>query len=132
MQIHQFIEYTKASCLDLQFILLKTTNKARNIQKTIIFVNSISEICPLINIIVGWIKKLGYLDYCSTWIKPYHSTMSNWDKNLIAKAFLVLGDDNLTYIILVTTDIYGMRINNPDIKLVIQWDFPITFDAMIQ
>lgn len=34
--------------------------------------------------------------------------------------------------ILVATDAYGMGIDNPDIKLVIQWDFPITFDAMIQ
>ena len=62
MQIHQFLEYTKAICLDLQFIPSKTANEIRNIQKTIIFMNSISEICPLINIIVGWMRKLRYLD----------------------------------------------------------------------
>lgn len=66
MQIHRFMEYTKASCLDLQFILPKTVNKALNIQKTIIFVNPVSEIRPLINIIIGWMKKLKYLDCYST------------------------------------------------------------------
>lgn len=120
MQIHWFIEYIKASCLDLQFILSKIAIKARNIQKTIIFVNFVVEICLLINIIVSWMKKLGYLDYCSNWIKPYHSTMFDWDKNLITKAFFVSGDNNLHCIILVTTDVYGIRINNPDIKLIIQ------------
>lgn len=34
--------------------------------------------------------------------------------------------------ILVATDAYSMGIDNPDIKLVIQWDFSTTFDAMIQ
>ena len=118
--------------INLVCLLLGWPFYTRNIQETIIFVNSISKIHPLINIIVGWIKKLGYLDCCSTWIKPYHSTMSDCDKDLIAKAFLVSSDDNLNCIILVATDAYGMGINNPDIKLVIQWDFFITFDAMIQ
>lgn len=58
--------------------------------------------------------------------------MSNWDKDLIANAFLQPDDENMECTILVATDAYGMGIDNPDIKLVIQWDFPITFDAMIQ
>ena len=58
--------------------------------------------------------------------------MSDWDKDLIANAFLVPGDENMDCVILVAIDAYGMGINNPDIKFVIQWDFLITFDAMIQ
>lgn len=58
--------------------------------------------------------------------------MSDWDKDLIAKAFLTPGNDNLECTILVATDAYGMGIDNLDIKLVIQWDMPITFDAMDQ
>lgn len=30
------------------------------------------------------------------------------------------------------TDAYGMGINNPDVRLVIQWDIPLSFDSMIQ
>lgn len=77
-------------------------------------------------------KKLGYPDSCTTWIRPYHSTLSEWDKDLIENAFLMLADKNMDCVILVATDAYGMSINNLDIKLVIQWDFPITFNVMIQ
>lgn len=38
---------------------------------------------------------------------------------------------DLEYVILITTNIYNIGINNPDIKFVIQWDLPINFDTMI-
>lgn len=41
MQVYQFIKYLKLSCLNLQFVFLKTSKKIKNIQKTVIFVNSI-------------------------------------------------------------------------------------------
>lgn len=132
MQIHRFMEYAKASYLNLQFILLKKATTAKNIQKTIIFVNSVSDICPLIYIIVSCIKQLDYPNSCSNWIRPHHSTISNWDKDLITNAFLQSSDKNMEGSILVATNAYGTGIDNPDIKLIIQWDFPITFDAMIQ
>lgn len=34
--------------------------------------------------------------------------------------------------ILVATDAYEMGIDNPDIKLIIQWDLQMSFDSMIQ
>lgn len=46
--------------------------------------------------------------------------MSEWDKNLIAKAFGKPAEENNEYIILVANDTYSMGIDNPDIKLVIQ------------
>ena len=58
--------------------------------------------------------------------------MSEWDKSLIAKAFQVNGDKNTKYTIFVATDTYSMGIDNPDIKLVVQWDLPMSFDSMIQ
>lgn len=58
--------------------------------------------------------------------------MSEWDKNLIAQAFSVPGEENIECTILVATDAYGMGINNPDVRLVIQWDIPLSFDSMIQ
>ena len=51
MQIHCFIEHTKGSCLDLQFILSKKAKEAKDIQKTIIFVNNISDLHLIITII---------------------------------------------------------------------------------
>ncbi len=58
--------------------------------------------------------------------------MSDWDKELIAKAFKINGSENTEYIILVATDAYGIDIDNPDIRLIIQWDFLISFNSMIQ
>ena len=51
MQIHRFMDHSKASCLDLQFILPKVAKEAKDIQKTVIFVNTISEIRQVIDIV---------------------------------------------------------------------------------
>lgn len=37
----------------------------------------------------------------------------------------------MEWTILIAIDAYGIGINNQEIKLIIQWDFPITSDAMI-
>ena len=132
MQLHRFMEHSKASCLDFQFILPKTAAQASDIQKTVIFVNSINEIWPMINVFVEWMRKLSYPDSCTDWIRPYYSTISEWDKEITAKAFMILGDQNHECTIVVATDKYGMGINNPDVRLVVQWDIPTTVDAMIQ
>ena len=54
MQIHRFIEYSKASCLDLQLFLPKGAQQEKNIQKTVIFVVTMAEICHIIMIIQNW------------------------------------------------------------------------------
>lgn len=77
-------------------------------------------------------KKLGYPPSSHTWIRPYYSAMSEWDKDLTATAFRTPSDQNQECVILVATDAYGMGIDNLDIKLVAQWDLPISFDTIIQ
>lgn len=61
-QFHHFIQSSKGSYLDLQFIFLLTANSAQDIQKTIIFVNIVLNIWPMIEIIQKWIKVLDYLE----------------------------------------------------------------------
>lgn len=114
------MEYTRSSCLDLQFVLPPEAKEAKDIQKTIIFVNSVSDIRNVINVSHACIRKLGYPEECIRWIRPYHSTMSEWDKNLTAEAFGKPAEDNNECVILVATDAYDMGIDNPDVKLVIQ------------
>lgn len=130
-QIHRFMAYPKSSCLDLQFILPKVAHQAKDIQKTIIFVNTVGEIRPIIEIIQAWMKQLGYPKGSDKWVRPCYSAMSDWDKSLIAKVFKTCAEENPECIIFVATDAYGMGINNPDIKLVIQWDLPMSFDSII-
>lgn len=57
--------------------------------------------------------------------------MSNWDKNLTIEVFGKLEEENNESVILVTTDTYGMGIDNPDIKLMVQWDILLLFNSMI-
>lgn len=38
--------------------------------------------------------------------------MSEWDKSFIAKAFKVSKEENNKYIIFITTDAYGISIDN--------------------
>lgn len=79
-----------------------------------------SEIRPIIEIIQAWMTSLGYLAGSNQWIQPYHLAISDWDKKLTAKAFKITGTENSKCIIFVATDAYGIGINNPDIRLVIQ------------
>ena len=44
IQIYCFMDYSRSSGLDLQFVFLPKAKEAKNIQKTIIFVNSVSDI----------------------------------------------------------------------------------------
>lgn len=85
-----------------------------------IFVNTISNIKSTITIISTWIKQLGYPDRCIRWIWPYYPTMSDWDKNLTVAAFCIPRDENLECVIFVAINAYGMGIDNPNVKLVIQ------------
>lgn len=57
--------------------------------------------------------------------------ISEWDKSFIANTFVVLGDKNTEYSIFVATDVNSISIDNPDVKLVIQWNIPLLFDTMI-
>lgn len=126
------MKYSKDSYLNLQFLLPISTKKARDLQKTVIFVNTISDIRSAIMIIQPWMKQLDYPDSYMSWIWPYYFTMSDQDKNFTVAAFCIPRDENLECIIFVAIDAYSMGIDNLDVKLVIQWDLLLSFDFMIQ
>lgn len=46
--------------------------------------------------------------------------MSDWDKDFIVAVIPILGDENMKCVILIAIDAYGMGIDIPDVKLVIQ------------
>lgn len=57
--------------------------------------------------------------------------MSDLNKDITGEIFKIDGNINTKCIIFVATDTEGMGINNPDIKLVIQWDLFMSFDSII-
>lgn len=112
--------YLKSNLLDLQFILPKIATQANTIQKTIIFVNTIVEICPIIEVIQTLITLLSYSIGSNNQVRPYYLAMSDWDKELIAKAFKISDNKNTECMIFIATNVYRIGIDNLDIKLVIQ------------
>lgn len=111
MQIHPFMKNTGASCLDL---------------------DSFTEMSRVMAIFRDWMKKKGYPAHASKWIRPYFVTLSDWTKGINSRAFGTRQEDITDCTILVATDAYSMDIDNPDVKLVIQWDNPKSFDSMNQ
>lgn len=65
-------------------------------------------------------QNLGYPPMSHNWVRPYYSTISEYDKGLTADAFYVPGiSKELECVILIATDAYGMGIDNPNVKLII-------------
>lgn len=130
--MHWFMEHLKANCLDFQFISSSTVKKASLIKKTIIFLNSLAEIWPMIKIIQDWMKLLNYSLGFDNWVKLYYLTISEYDKKLIAKVFKTIRKKYLEYMIWMTNDVYSIGIDNLDIIRVIYWEIPFNIDGMIQ
>lgn len=59
-QIYCFMKHTKSNLLDLQFILLPKAMHAKDIQKTLIFVNIVAKDLPLVEAIREWMRQLKY------------------------------------------------------------------------
>lgn len=84
-QIHYFIKHTKSNLLDLQFILSPKAMHAKDIQKTLIFVNTVAEVLPLVKAIRGWMRQLKYPQGSEEWVWPYFSIMLDLDEPLMLK-----------------------------------------------
>lgn len=93
--------------------------------------NTIPEICLIVDTIRSWIIVLGYLSKSTQWVRYYYATMPKWDKIHIAKAFQVSSDKNSKCTIIVVTNAYGIGIDNLDMRLVVQWDLILSFDSII-
>lgn len=81
------MQHAKSSLLDLQFVLPPKALHAKDIQKTLIFVNTVAEVLPLVEAIRKWMILLHYPEGSEKWVRPYFSTMSDLDKAIIAEAF---------------------------------------------
>lgn len=79
-----------------------------------------TKIYKVIRVIQCLIEKLRYPEELRKWIKSYHSTISEWDINLIAQVLSVAKDENCRCIFLQVINTYGISISNPDIRLVIR------------
>ena len=109
----------------------------KRIVKTIVYVDSIRQILKAVRALTILLIRAG----CSKTsainaIQAYHSELAESDKRRISAEFAKLDSesvlDSSIHRIIVATDAMGMGIDNPDVRLVVQWGVPPSMDALLQ
>ena len=69
-------------------------------------------------------------------IQAYHSELAESDKRRISTEFEKPDMENILnssiHCIIVATDVMGMGIDNPDIRIIVQWGLPPGMPALMQ
>jgi superfamily II DNA helicase RecQ len=109
----------------------------RRIPKTVVYVDSIKQIHDMARVLRALLIRTG----CSKTsaidaIQVYHSELAESDKRRISTEFEKPDTESILessiHRIIIATDAMGMGIDNPDIRLVIQWGVPPSMGALMQ
>jgi superfamily II DNA helicase RecQ len=107
------------------------------ILKTIVYVDSITQIMKAVRVLRMLLVSAG----CSGMaaidaVQAYHSQLSDSDKRRIATEFEKTDSESVSdssiHRVIVATDAMGMGIDNPDVRLVVQWGVPASMGALLQ
>jgi len=120
------------SMRDLLWFLPRNYQRPKDIRKTIIYMSSINEIRKALPIFRTHMRRLGYPSHATRLVRPYFSWMAEYDKIETAKAFEMRDEHCNSVRVLLATDAYGLGIDNPDVKLVIQWLVPENMESLWQ
>ncbi|RTE68121.1 hypothetical protein BHE90_017502, partial [Fusarium euwallaceae] len=105
--------------------------------KTVVYFDSIAELEAAGALLTAALMRAG----CSKTaarnaIQAYHSELADFDKTSISQEFVKpdcqRAQDSSRHRIILATDAMGMGINNPDIRLVVQWKQPATLCSLWQ
>ena len=124
------MERPRNTFLDLSGILPEVAVTGAEICKTVIFVDSITELQAMRRVILNWMRKLRYpAKKSQQWVKTYFASMAKADKTKIAADFGSLNETGNGQVcpscrILIATTAYGLGIDNPDIEQVVLWGLP--------
>lgn len=124
--------YPMASLLDLQHLLPSKASKPQDIPKTIVFVDSCATAIDAVTMFAQWMVDLCYPEMSRDWVKSYFAPMAGRDKKVIAQQFKRISTECQEPRILVSTEAYGMGIDNPDIQRVVQWLVPSSMTKIYQ
>lgn len=101
----------------------ETTPTPANIDKTVVFIDSVNQTRKLQNVMVDWLVQKGYSPQLARQtIQLYHSYLSDVDKDLIISEFQ---SEESAIRVLVSTSGMGTGMNISDVRNVIQWRFTI-------
>jgi len=109
----------------------------KTIPKTIVYVDEITQIMKVVRVLRTLLILAGCLKTAAiNAIQAYHSQLAEFDKRRISAEFAKPDTesvfDSSMHRIIVATDAMGMGIDNPDIRLVIQWGVPPSMGALLQ
>ncbi|KAL6408078.1 DNA helicase, ATP-dependent, RecQ type [Ilyonectria robusta] len=105
--------------------------------KTVVYFDSIAELEAAEALLTAALMRTG----CSKTaaqnaLQAYHSELADFDKTSISQEFVKpdcqRAQDSSRHRIILATDAMGMGINNPDIRLVVQWKQPATLCSLWQ
>lgn len=109
----------------LQFESVSGQASETHIPKTVIYCDHISEIVSMVKQLRLWTN----LENSTQVVVPYHSELSEETKSKVSKEFVKPDSDHR---IVVATDAMGIRVNNPDIRRVVNWKVPSSLCALMQ
>jgi len=109
----------------------------KRIPKTIVYIDSIKQIIQAVKVLTTLLIQAG----CSkasavSAVQAYHSELAEFNKRCISTEFSKPDVENdlesSIHRIIVATDAMGMGIDNPDVRLVVQWGVPPSMGALLQ
>ena len=105
---------------NLQFLLSKKTQNYLNVSKIVVYIDEINKINEICELMKQWISKLKYSTNARNWICSFSTFITTNDKNRIQKKFKKSFVNCLNSRIFVCTKIYELRMNNKNIKKIVQ------------
>lgn len=119
-------QHSMINMFDLQFFFSLQISNAQNIFKIIVFMNFIVAIKKTCNLMKTWMNQLNYSINVSNLIF-FFSNMIIKNKKKINTKFEMFFDSCKNFKILITIDVYELKIDNSNVKRIIQW---LIFDFM--
>ena len=118
--------------LNLQSVLPQTATRFSDLPKTIIYMDSVAEICKAVDLFRTWMRQLRYPAEASSWVAPYFSDIATTDKHRIDVDFRRCRQECSSPRIILATDAYGLGVDNPDVEIVVQWLLPPSIQRLYQ
>ena len=109
----------------------------KTIPKAIIYIDSIKQIVKAVRVLRMLLVRAGCSKAAAiNAVQAYHSELAESDKRRISTEFEKPDTESVSdcskHRIIVATDAMGMGIDNPDIRLVVQWGVPPSMGALLQ
>ena len=126
------LKYPATGMLDLQHLLPAQASKPTDVPKTIVYMDSLTEITKAHRLMKEWMKLRGYPPESAKWVSPYFADMASGDKERLQIQFRATSQDCQNPRILIASEAYGLGVDNPDVSRVVQWLTPTSTSRMYQ